>query len=102
MFALRVGGTVTDLESTIRAIVRDELAKQKPANDIEHVSIAEYARRWSLSTRTVRDAIHDGRLDATKIGRVYRIALNAKIAERVRDVTEHARLVLLGGSVGRR
>lgn len=40
------------LEDQIRAIVdaavKDALAKLKPA--AEHVTVAEYARRWSLST----------------------------------------------------
>ncbi len=35
---------MSDLERIIRALVRDELAKVKPANDTpEHLTVAEYA-----------------------------------------------------------
>jgi excisionase family DNA binding protein len=92
---------VSDLEAMIRAIVRDELAKAKPpANDGEHLTVAAYAARLSISERTVRDAIRDGRLDHARIGRAVRIPAGAKIAPRVDAVTQRARLALLGS--GRR
>lgn len=79
-------------------VVREELAKlhAKPAND-QALTVAEYARRYSISERTVRDAIRDGRLDHLRIGRAVRIPTDAKIGPRVDAVTARARLVLMGG-----
>lgn len=86
---------MTDIEQTLRAIVRDELAKAR-AED-QHITIAEYAKRWNISPSTVRAAIRDGRLAADRIGRAVRIAANAKIAGRSpRDPAERARLKLCG------
>lgn len=88
---------MSDLDAIIRAIVRDELAKReiKPAND-EHLTVAEYARRWSLSERTVRDAIRDGRLAHQRIGRAVRVPASAKIEPRIDACTARARLTLIG------
>lgn len=91
---------MSDLEQTIRAlvtsIVRDELAKQQPAND-GAITVAAYARRYAISERTVRDAIREGRLDHVRIGRAVRIPAEARIEPRVDGKTARARLVLLGG-----
>jgi excisionase family DNA binding protein len=93
---------MTDLEAALRPIVAklvaDELAKQKPvANDGECLTVSEFARRLSVSERTVRDAIKEGRLEHQRIGRAVRIPTAAKIEPRIDKVTERARLVLLGG-----
>lgn len=90
---------MTDLEQAIRRIVREELAKQKPANDVaEHLSVANYAKRWSISPTTVRAAIREGRLEHTRIGKVIRISADAKIGGTKEDeATERARLVLMRG-----
>ena len=89
---------MSDLEQLIRKIVRDELAKAKPANDAapEYVTALEYARARSISERTVRDAIRDGRLEHVRIGRAVRIPAGATIGPRVDAVTERARLALFG------
>jgi len=89
---------VSDLEQTIRDIVRDELAKHRaPANDDSHITVADYARRYSISERTVRDAIRDQRLEHQRIGRAVRITASAKIEPRTEHATARARLTLLGG-----
>jgi excisionase family DNA binding protein len=92
---------VTDIEQQIRDIVRDELAKQRPAaNDADHLTVADYARRYSISERTVRDAVRDGRLEHVRIGRAVRVPASAKIERRAPDAaTSRARLKLLGGTV---
>jgi len=91
---------MSDLESLIRSIVRDELAKVKPANDDdrEFVTVAEYARRWSISQSTVRDACREKRLEHERVGRAVRIPAVAKIVrEKADEVEARARLVLMGG-----
>jgi excisionase family DNA binding protein len=93
---------VSDLEQLIRAIVRDEIGKT-PANDTEpeRVTVDEYARRWSLSPSTVRQAIRDKRLEVFRIGRAIRIAADAKIAKRAGTANERAVLQLMRGGKGR-
>lgn len=90
------------LRAMIAEIVRDELARQLAA-PAEHLTVAEYARRHSISQGTVRSAIREGVLPATKIGRAIRIPASAEIGRpvtsRVADATTRARLKLLGGSV---
>lgn len=84
------------LRAFIAAAVRDELAKARPANDVDHLTVAAYARRYSISERTVRDAIRDQRLEHVRIGRSVRIPAQAQISARVDVVTGRARLKLLG------
>lgn len=94
---------VVTIEDLIRSIVRDELAKTKPANDDqtgEHLTVAAFARRLSISERTVRDAIRERRLEHVRIGRSVRIPAVARIEPRVDEATKRARLTLLGS--GRR
>lgn len=90
-----------DLEQLIRDAVKRELDRRgihaKPANDAEAITVAAYAQRYSISERTVRDAIRDGRLEHVRIGRAVRIPSKARITERVDAETSRARLVLLGG-----
>lgn len=91
---------MSELEDLIRKIVRDELAKAaKPANDEhERLTVAEYARRWSISTSTVRAAIREGRLQHSRVGRAVRIPAGARIGRSaVDEATERARLVLMHG-----
>jgi excisionase family DNA binding protein len=89
-------GAVT-IEDLIRAVVREELAKAKPANDSnEHLTVATYAARLSISERTVRDAIRESRLEHVRIGRSVRIPAGAKIERKVDEATKRARLALLG------
>jgi excisionase family DNA binding protein len=94
---------VSDLEEMVRKIVRDELAKQAtPANDeTEQLTVAEYARRWSLGQSTVRAAIREGRLEHVRIGRAVRIPAAAKIGKDVDATTERARLILMRGGKAR-
>lgn len=89
-----------DLEQLIRDAVKRELDARgirEPANDAEAITVAAYAQRYSISERTVRDAIRDGRLEHVRIGRAVRIPSKARITERVDAETSRARLVLLGG-----
>lgn len=94
------------VEAAIRALVkalRDELASaaaSPAAAEPQYVTVAEYARTRSISERTVREAIRDGRLPSIRFGRAVRIPSSARIERRAAvtdDVTERARLVLLGG-----
>ena len=79
---------MTDLERTIRSIVRDELARARPANDAPRlVTIAAYAAARSISESTVRAAIRDGRLDGLRIGRAVRVRADQEIAIRARAGT---------------
>lgn len=75
---------MSDIDDHVRAIVRDELAKAlaERAAVAEHVTVAEYAKRWSLSTSTVRAAIRDGRLPVKRIGRAVRVDADAEITAR--------------------
>jgi excisionase family DNA binding protein len=88
------------LRELVRQVVREELAQARPANDGDHLTVAAYAARLSISERTVRDAIREGRLEHARIGRAVRIPAAAKIAPRVDAATQRARLALLGS--GRR
>jgi excisionase family DNA binding protein len=89
---------VSDLEQLIRQLVRDELAKQKPANDaVEWLSVALYAKRWSISQSTVREAIREGRLEHERVGRAVRISSAAKIGERASSMNDAAVLKLMRG-----
>lgn len=90
---------MSELEDIIRRIVRDELgAQKKPANDVvENITVAEYARRNSISESTIRHAIGEKRLECVRIGRAVRIPATARITPAVRDATDRARLRLLGG-----
>lgn len=91
---------VITLEQQLRAlvaeIVRAEIDKLRPAEP-EALTVAEFARRLSVSERTVRDAIREGRLEHMRIGRAVRIPSGARIEPRVEAATARARLVLLGG-----
>lgn len=89
-----------DLEQLIRDAITAELDRRgiKPANDAsEHLTVAAYAQRYSISERTVRDAIREGRLEHMRIGRAVRVVAGARIGPRVDAVTERARLTLLKG-----
>lgn len=86
------------LRAMIVAVVRDELGKSAPT--VEHLTVADYARRWSISPSTVRVAIREGRLPSTRIGRAIRIAAEAKISRSsTKTSTDRARLRLMGGTV---
>jgi excisionase family DNA binding protein len=89
-----------DLEQLIADAVARELDRRglKPANDAgDHLTVAQYAARLSISERTVRDAVKDGRLEHVRIGRAVRIPSGSTIGPRINAVTERARLTLLKG-----
>lgn len=69
------------LESVVRRVVREELAATRTALADEMVTIATFARMRAISKSTVRAAIREGRLPATRIGRAVRIRANAQIGE---------------------
>jgi excisionase family DNA binding protein len=85
------------LRPVVAQLVADELAKHRAAPADALITVAEFARRLSISERTVRDAIREGRLEHQRIGRAVRIPVAARIERRVDAVTARARLVLLGG-----
>lgn len=74
---------MSDFETLIRSIVRDELERAKndqtPAPAL--VTIAAYAARRSISPSTVRAAIRDGRLPAHRVGRAVRVPSEVEIAK---------------------
>lgn len=73
------------LEDQIRSIVRDELARSKPANDAARlVTVAAYAAARSISPSTVRAAIRRGQLESLQIGRAVRVRADREIAVRAR------------------
>ena len=79
-----------NLEAIVRRVVREELAAAKPQ---ALVTIAAYAAAHSISTSTVRAAIREGRLSATRIGRAIRINAEAAIGTTVQPaapVVSHA------------
>lgn len=88
-----------DLEQLIAEAVARELDRRgiKPANDDGHLTVAAYAARYSISERTVRDAIREGRLEHTRIGRAVRIPSGSTIGPRIDEATQSARLTLLKG-----
>lgn len=60
---------MSDLEQIIRSIVRDELAKAKPANDAtEYLSVAEAAQLARVSSGTVRRWVRTGELTRHEAG----------------------------------
>lgn len=60
---------MTDLEQAIRRIVREELAKQKPANDESgYLSVAEAAAFARVSPGTVRRWVRRGELTRHEAG----------------------------------
>lgn len=93
---------MTDFERALRPlierVVREVLSERdKPASDA-HLTVAEYARRYSISQSTVRAAIREKRLEHTRIGRAVRIPADARISSSsVDDARAAARLKLLGG-----
>lgn len=92
---------MTDIEQTLRALVRDEVARALAEREqrAELVTVADYAKQWSLSQSTVREAIREGRLAVERVGRAVRVPADAKIDRRVDrdDPTARARLRLLRG-----
>lgn len=82
------------LTKLIRDIVREELAAAKPAVEPEHVTVAVYAAKHSLGVSTVRQAIREKRLPATKIGRAVRVATLATITPPQSDVAKRKERVL--------
>lgn len=67
------------LEQIVRRVLREELAAIAPKAGL--VTVAAFAAARSISTSTVREAIRDGRLKATRIGRAVRVEASAEISE---------------------
>jgi excisionase family DNA binding protein len=59
---------VTDLESLIRALVRDELARSKPAAASPMLSVAEAASLARVTTYTIRRWVKRGELTRFEAG----------------------------------
>jgi excisionase family DNA binding protein len=87
---------VTDLESQIRAIAREEARAALAEVDraaggapTGYITIAEYARRRSISPNTVRAAIRAERLPALRFGRAVRVPADVEIGRPVRAAAEN-------------
>ena len=65
-----------DIEAIVRRVLREELAAFKAPAGL--VTIVAYAEARSISPSTVRAAIKDGRLTATRIGRAVRLRADAE------------------------
>lgn len=68
----------------------------------ELVTIATYAAHRKISQSTVRQAIRDGRLTATRCGRAVRLAADAEISQAAKPnqdklAARSAKLRLIGG-----
>jgi excisionase family DNA binding protein len=88
-------------DPALAAELRAALGAEAPA---ELVTVAEYARIRSVATSTVRRAIREGRLDATRIGRAVRVRADAEIGAPTRTATTTPRaraLAILAGGGGR-
>lgn len=60
---------MSDLESIVRAIVRDELSRQHPANDqTSYLSVAEAAAHARVSPGTIRRWVRRGELTRHEAG----------------------------------
>jgi excisionase family DNA binding protein len=76
-------GAIEQLLAEVQAL-RAELAESRAERRTAYVTIVDFARSHDLGVSTVRAAIRDGRLAATKIGRSVRIAADAVIGKPVR------------------
>ncbi len=74
------------IRDLVRREVQLELAKVQTSQvrTRELVSVAEFAKTRSISVSTVRNAIRDGRLEATKIGTAVRVRIDAEIGTPVK------------------
>jgi excisionase family DNA binding protein len=97
--------TVADIPRLLRQLAdafeaADADSVQQPTQSL-FLTVADYARRHSISQGTVRSAIREGVLPARRIGRALRIPATAEIGKPARnatsDATARARLKLLGG-----
>lgn len=86
---------MSDIETLIRSIVRDELARKSPAND-GHITVADYAARRSISESTVRIAIREKRLPCLRVGRAVRVPADAEISPPVKTRAARADAKLSG------
>jgi excisionase family DNA binding protein len=89
------------LLAAIRALVREEIERALAAKP-GLVTIDEFAASKSLSPTTIRAAIREGRLAATKIGRSVRIAADATIGTPIkrRELTsQRAHILAIAGGV---
>ncbi len=94
-----MSGIEQNLREMIRKIVREEIEavdSTKPGQ-LGQLTVADYAKKWSISTSTVRQAIREKRLKATRIGRAVRIAADATIGARAGTANERAILTLMRG-----
>lgn len=85
---------MSDLEQLIRQIVRDELAKAKPANDApgDYLSVAEAAAVARVSPYTIRRWVKRGELTRHEAGTrvlVKRGELEALLACEVVPIDAH-------------
>ena len=70
------------IEQLVRRVVHEELAAQAAKPAAQHVTVADYAKTWSIGGSTVRRAIREGRLPAIHIGRAVRIPADVEIGKR--------------------
>ena len=102
-----MSGLESALEVLVRRVVREELTAHRERVDAvrasDAVTMTVFAQMRGVSVSTVRAAIRDGRLSATKIGRAVRIAADAKLGTPVHAVNSAkpaARAARILGLVG--
>jgi excisionase family DNA binding protein len=96
-----VSGFDAMLVELVRTIVREELDARTNATtaSAQLLSVAGYAKKFSLGNSTVRRAIAEGRLTCVRIGRSVRLACDAVIVDRAETALDRAeaKLGLRGG-----
>ena len=85
------------LEAIVRRVLREELAAMKPA---ALLTVEDYADARSISQSTVRAAIREGRLEATRIGRSVRVASGAEISKSLSSDLENSPAVRAARKLG--
>lgn len=63
------------IEQLVVRVVRAELERAQAARELRFLTVEQAADRLAMSVTFIRDAIRDGRLPATKLGRSVRIAI---------------------------
>lgn len=76
------GGIIEQILAEVIALRAEVAELKRSRSDAAEMSIADYAARHAIGESTVRTAIREGRLAATRHGRSVRIAADAKIVSR--------------------
>ena len=91
------------LDAALRELVRQEveraLGELRPADHRRLITVRDWCRARSLGASTAREAIREGRLASTRIGRAVRVWSDAEIVPRAGKMSaaDRARRILGGG-----